>query len=189
MSDQDDTTATARAMVRQLVIEPLREMGLRRPAGVTVDGHKAELDQLVQRLAYLDGGELEALREAVLDLAGAGGRWPRLSTVLAQARSIRPAPPGFDPKVVRYMRSAAGRRASEGGYAGPLLTWLCRNPGVPSDYSLGKIREQADDETRRRVRLRERLAADCDIAPDDRRWLEGTARRDEQARALVEGRA
>ncbi|WP_157982297.1 hypothetical protein [Oceanicella sp. SM1341] len=186
----DPKTETGKAAVRRIVIDRLNAAGFQRPTGCAVEAHRAELERVVGRLAYLEPGELEVLAEALLEMGeGKGGdRWPREVRIANQARAIRQPPPGFSGKVVRFMRCEVGRQALAEGWAGPLLTYLQKRPGVPSgDYVVGQLREQARDQRRRVQVIEERAAAGMRLASDDEQYLRGWRRREQEARALVQG--
>ncbi|MDQ7011929.1 MAG: hypothetical protein Q9M29_08920, partial [Mariprofundaceae bacterium] len=54
---------TGRSAVRELLIDPLTNIGLVRPSGVTKAAHDQQLDRLRDRLAYMSRENLEVLRE------------------------------------------------------------------------------------------------------------------------------
>ncbi|QDL93266.1 hypothetical protein FDP22_16635 [Paroceanicella profunda] len=176
--------------MRELVIDRLIGSGFQRPAGTTVEAHRAELERIAAKLAYLDRADLATLAEGLMTMGEgkAGDRWPREVRVVKFARTISAPPPGFDRKVTSFMACAVGRRAQAEGWAGPLLSALVK-PGPPptSEYALAQLREQAAEERRRLVIIEERLAAGQALSEDDARFRGFWDRREKMAAQLVRG--
>lgn len=141
-----------RAAVETRVIDPLRAMGLRKQKRQSAADLEAMFERLRARLSYLSADALEALREAVLRLAGGARRnlWPDEATIYAVARQIEPPPVTHSPMVVSYMRSAAGRAAWDRDEfeAAALLCYLKRG-GVPREHSWRVITEDAAERRER----------------------------------------
>ncbi|WP_118135178.1 hypothetical protein [Oceanicella sp. SM1341] len=192
MTTESETTepVTGKAAVRELVIDRLNGAGFQRPTGTTVDGHRAELERIAAKLAYLDRADLATLAEGLMTMGEgkAGDRWPREVRVVKFAHTISAPPPGFDRKVTSFMACAVGRRAQAEGWAGPLLSALVK-PGPPptSDYALSQLREQAAEDRRRLQIIEERIAAGQVLSEDDARFRSFWDRREKTAAQLVRG--
>lgn len=178
-----------RARVRERLVAPLQEAGLGRRRGQSAEAQAAMFDRLEGLLAYMSPAGLETLREAVREIAvGAVARpvWPEEVVIQSQARAIEVPPPSDSPKVVSYMRSAAGHAAAEGGWLVELYVWLKRNPGVPNGYVIGQIRAEAEENARARGRLRAMAEEGRGIAPAEREWLDWWHRQAARARGLMD---
>lgn len=174
--------------VREALITPLREIGLRRPNRCTVDQHEAMLARLEARLAYMSTENLAALAE-VVERHGegkAGDIWPAELRIARWARDLQATPPSDSRLVTTYLRSAAGARAREGGYLVELYSYLKRHGAPPNSYGLETIRREADDNMRRRRRIIEAREAGAEPA-GEAAWLEAWTAAQARAMAIIEG--
>ncbi len=164
---------TGRSAVQELLIDPLTNIGLVRPSGVTKAAHDQQLDRLKDRLAYMSSENLEVLREVIeANPAGPqGDRWPAVITILKWAADIQ-APPEDEPRLVTsWLRSIEGRKALDGGYIVELRAWLRKHRRPTNAYTLSLVREKADENMRRRMRIEEAIAAGT-AREEDRAWLD-----------------
>lgn len=188
---QEDRDGTDRARVRRVLIDRVEGAGLVRARGVTAEAHRASMVKLAERLAYMSRENLETLAEVVIDNAGgrAGNEWPSEQLVRQWAQAMQPAPPKHHPIVTSWLASVKGPEAEAGGYLVELYRFLLRRPVPPGPYDLRLIGEQASENNRRCVLIRDRLARDCATA-EDRGWLAAYERDQRDARRVMEeGRA
>lgn len=179
--------------VDHLLIEPLRDAGLRKQRRMTAEGLEEMLGQLRRKLSYLSDASLEALREIVERHAGGAARnlWPDQVSILNWARALQEPPEGESRLVVNFMACEAARRFyEEAGIEGAiaLRKFLIRQHRAPCSYGWTLIRQQAEEWRRRRSILRERGGA---LSEADQTWLAGFEAAGTECRALMfpEGRA
>jgi hypothetical protein len=159
MNEQSDTP-TGRDAVRTLLIEPLRLAGLVRQRKFSAKEHDAQIQKMIERLAYMRPDNLATLCETVIDNA-VGDRathWPVYASVWKWARRIQTPPDNERHIMNSWLRSVEGPIAKQGGYLAELYLWLKKHGRPPSDYDIERIREEAKDRVRRRERggLRDR---------------------------------
>lgn len=189
--EQDEKTEssplTGRAKVRALLIEPLEADGLQRPRGKghDVESHKAFLDRLQDRLAYLDAETLVVLRHVVLRLAEGAlqNQWPSLATVLNNAHRL--ASPPDAPIVTSWLASVEGPRAEAGGFLVELHAFLARHGRPPQPRDMERIRDEARENSMRAARLQRRIADGVGLLGDDAGWLDWYERQQDICRAVV----
>lgn len=162
-----------KARVQQLLIEPLTARGMIRPRGVTVEAHDAMLANLRARLAYLTDDMVSALAEVVEGHAEGKHRnvWPSEISICNWARRLQPPPPSDSRLITSYLRSVAGHRALSEGYLVELYHYLKKHGQPPTgDYALSRIREEADEHRRDRIRIKSQVER-CMASPRDEAWL------------------
>ncbi|MEO0623655.1 MAG: hypothetical protein AAFU49_03990 [Pseudomonadota bacterium] len=99
--------------VREHLIAPLTEDGLRKARNTKADKHDAFLRRLERDLDWMTADGLAALRHSVLEKAEGERRnlWPSYATVWNIARVIEHPPDKRREMVLSWMRSNAGVRA------------------------------------------------------------------------------
>lgn len=164
------------AMARRLLIEPLS--GLPRPRRVAEAQHRENLDRLAKKLSYMTEGGLRGLVELCLGFAGTAGLKGRVTPtcpadglILAWGYALEAPPVQRSDYPASVLRSAMGRRCHDGGMGVELLRMARRYGPPPQSYSLIALRDEADENRRRRTALREALAAGSPLSPDQDRWL------------------
>ena len=187
MSEEaDKQEPTGRAAVRSYLIEPLKLLGLVRPAGVTLEVHAAQLEKLQDRLAYLGRNELEILCDAIEANAegDAGDRWPAIVTIIKWAADMKAPPDEEHRLVVSWLQSVEGPKALEGGYAVELRGWLRRNKRPPNAFVLNEIKQRAEDHQRQCIRFASER--DNGTATDEQKaWLEAYERAQRECADLI----
>lgn len=160
--------------VRVNLIEPLVSRGMVRKRGQKVEDHQKMLDSLEARLAYMATNRLAALAEVVERYAEGPKKniWPAEVSITNWARRLQ-EPPASESRLVRsYLQSGAGDAALSGGYLVELFVYLKRIGAPPNDYSLKGIREEADDNRRKRAQV-ERDREEGRASPRDLAWIQG----------------
>ncbi len=175
-----------RAKVREYLIQPLERAGLVRPPKMTAAEHEAMLDKLQDRLGYLPPELLSTLAEVLLRLAEGPllNRWPAFATIWNNAMRLMPPPDDEAHIMTSWLASIEGPVARSGGYLVELHEFLRRHGRPPGSYEMGKIREAAADNGRRRQRIEEWIAKGH-AKGEDRQWLDWYLRRLAQCEALV----
>ena len=161
-----------REKVRALLIDPLQEEGMRRPARETVAQHNKNLTKLAGWLSYMTPENLIEMRRVVRDNAE-GKRldaWPSIVSVRNLAHRMQRPP--LDEKHISYtwLASVEGPPARAGGYLVELYEWL-KVHGKPPHLGLPKIRDEAYDNRRKRELTEERIGRGTALE-EDRVWLE-----------------
>lgn len=185
-----NATAETRARVERVFLEPLENLGLKRPVKMKAAEYDQMKTNLRGRLAYLDEKDLGALFWAIAGRASGPlkNQWPSEVTVLNFARGIKQPPASVSEMVRSYMRSSAGQAARERGEHLALLCYL-RKYGVPQGYfSWGKIRENADEMARRRSRIDDAAGRREYVSREDAGFLQWLIAETELADALVDDR-
>lgn len=163
-----------KARVREVLIDPLVNAGMTRHGKMTVEQEAAMIERIVSRLAYMGEDALAALREVVEAHARGRSRdaWPSELFILNSARRIE-APPATVSRLVRSMlQSASGDAAEAGGYLVELFRYLRRHGRPPTEtYCHDLIRAQAEDNQRRRARIRRDRDRGA-VRSSDQIWLQ-----------------
>ncbi|WP_299647964.1 hypothetical protein [uncultured Jannaschia sp.] len=158
--------------VRTMLIEPLLQRGLARPASLTKAQFDDMVDSLCAKLAYMSAGNLAALEEVVA--ANPGGkdkdRLPIANRVLEWAAQIQPPGDDASPLIRAVFANELGRDALSGGWAPELLAELKLTRRWPGSFVVVKLKERADDAVRQMTRLDERLAAGDDLTVTEAEW-------------------
>jgi hypothetical protein len=182
--DQDETegpgaaTESGTARARRLLIEPLS--GLARPRRVSAEQHAENLARLARKLSYMDEAALRGLAELCLAHAGQVARskgavapvCPEPGMIQSWAFALQAPPIGQSDYPASVMRSAMGRRAHDQGFGVELLRMARRYGPPPQAYTLTRLRDEADENRRRRAALRAEIEAGNRLAPEQARWLE-----------------
>lgn len=156
-----------KARVRLKLIEPLERLGLCRPSHQKAAEYADFLADIEARLAYMSGDGLAALADQIERMA-AGDKWPKPVFIFKWARRIE-EPPASDSRLVRSYLKSQGRRAISEGCLVRLYLAL-KQGGVPNDFIWRRIREQSQDDARRRVLIAERRARGAEDSADQG-WL------------------
>lgn len=165
-----EAVLTGKARVRAVLIEPLEQGGMKRPRGVTAQGHDAFLNKVATELRHMSEGALKGLREYLITVAGEKSVWPGLNFVLAKAWALEPKPPRNSDYAKSIVRSAMGRAAKAGGYL-PELFSEARRLGPPSTkLQVAKLEQLAED-NRHQERVIEQRRARGIHRPEDNEWL------------------
>jgi hypothetical protein len=163
-----------KARVMRVLITPLVDAGMTRHGRMTVEQEQAMIERLVARLAYMSEGSLEALAEVVGSHARGRSRnaWPAELSICNWARRIE-EPPATVSRLVRSMlQSASGDAAEAGGYLVELFRYLRKHGRPPTEtYCYDLIRSQAEDNQRRRARIRADLERGA-VRSSDQVWLQ-----------------
>lgn len=201
MEDQNQTEApgegggegraeSGTARVRRILIQPLA--GLARPKGVAAALHADSLDRLAGKLSYMDEAPLRGLAELCLGFAGKAGQAARVvpacpneGLILAWAYALQAPPIGQSDYPASVMRSLMGRRAHDGGFGVELLRMARRYGPPPQSYVLTRLRDEADENRRRRAALRAEIEAGNRLSPDQQRWLDDWHRDAELVERLI----
>ena len=160
--------------VRLNLIDPLVERGMARKRGWTAADHQAMLESLAARLAYMDDDRLLALAEVVERYAEGPKKniWPAEISITNWARRLQ-VPPASESRLVRsYLQSGAGAAAQSGGYLVELFNHLKKFGAPPNDYSLKCIREEAEENQRRRALIKRDREMDR-ASPRNLAWMQG----------------
>lgn len=115
-----------KAQALELVVEPLKRDGMRKPHRMRTPDYEAFLDQVAGRLAHLTPEGCATARGLIFEVA-AGSRktvWPELLEIAGIGHAVEPRPLGLNDGARRFLRSAAGRAAWDAGE--PRAVALCR---------------------------------------------------------------
>ncbi len=162
-----------KARVRRVLIDPLIGRGMSR-GRMTLAEEAEFLSRLEARLAYMAEDKLAALAETVAAYAGgkAKDRWPAEVSICNWARALQVPPAGASRLVRSMLQSAAGETAEAGGYLAELMLYLKKFGAPPNDFGYAQIRQRADDNRSRVVRIR-REQANGGASPADLEWMRG----------------
>ncbi|MEY8117633.1 hypothetical protein AB9F26_05100 [Falsihalocynthiibacter sp. BN13B15] len=173
--------------VRDLLIAPLVELGMKRKRGDTVEAHDKMLDNLAAILAYMDAPNLKGLKSVMIGLAGGKARdqWPSQISFLNNAKRFQ-EPEASDSEMVHSLiGSKAGQRAYEGGYLVEFYSDLKAGKHVLGSYAERNLRERGAANKRRLDRIRAQQDRDTAL-PSDLNWMAGYAGYERRALAVLE---
>lgn len=186
------------AEVKAQVIQPLLDLGMRKPRNRSAEAHAAWLEAVALDLVWV-GREWHAplveviRRNAEAGRARADGKaprdlWPSRAAILNWAEDLTGRPRLFR-LTVSYMQSQAGREAWARGpeHASRLVSYLERHGRPPSDGAEAMIFEEAEGLAARLSATRARVAAGRPL-PGEAERLAAWERRVAWLRELVEGR-
>lgn len=164
--------AEGEARVRDLLITPLQNRGLAKPAGLTRQAFEDMQHSLCAKLAYMSDLSLQALEETAA--ASPGGRdrdrFPIANTILAMAGQIQPPGDDASPLIRKVFAEALGRDAIRDGWAPELLTELRRTRRWPGAFVVHEIKARANDAARQLVRFDEALARGDTLTASEVEW-------------------
>ena len=164
--------AEGEARVRDLLITPLENRGLAKPAGLTRQAFEDMKHSLCAKLAYMSDLSLQALEETAA--ASPGGkdrdRFPIANTILAMAGQIQPPGDDASPLIRKVFAEALGRDAIRDGWAPELLAELRRTRRWPGAFVVHEIKARADDAARQLVRFDEALARGDTLTASEVEW-------------------
>ena len=192
MSDHDDDEAGKQA-VRDLLIQPLTDAGLKRQRGLSDRAQKEALALLVRDLDHMSSENLRTLCDAVLrqaTLPGPGlGHWPAAVMIIAWGHGLQVRPFRLHRLVTSWLASIEGPQAEAGGWLVQLFRFLRQHKRPPTKFDLAEIREQAREDNRYLSVVVDWVA--CGTATQDKRqWYEAYLRDQQMARDFVDqGRA
>lgn len=192
MSDHDDDEAGKQA-VRDLLIQPLTDAGLKRPRGLSERAQKEALAMLVRDLDHMNAENVRTLCDSVLrqaTLPGPGqGFWPAAVMIIAWGHGLQVRPFRLHRLVTSWLASVEGPMAEAGGYLVQLLRFLRQHKRPPTKFDLAKVKEQAGEDNRH-MGVVEDWVARGTAAQSERDWYEAYLRDQQMARDFVDqGRA
>jgi len=170
-----DSAAQAEGEVRvkTLLITPLENRGLAKPAGLTKQAFEDMKHSLCAKLAYMTDLSLQALEETAA--ASPGGkdrdRFPIANTILAMAGQIQPPGDDASPLIRKVFAEALGRDAIAQGWAPELLSELRKTRRWPGAFVVGEIKKRADEAMRQLVRFDEAQARGGTLSASEVEWL------------------
>lgn len=181
----EEEGGTARA--RRVLITPLQ--ALARPKRASAAGHEALLSGLAHKLRYMSEMHLAGLAELALTHAGRVAKGgvpvcPEPGLILAWAYGVQAPPPELSDYARSLLHSEAGEVARDQGHMVELYRTAKRMGPPPTKYVLAQMKVRAEDDRRRRDRIRENVEAGR-ASPDDMHWLEDYHRDLIEAEALV----
>lgn len=183
---ESEALEAGKQRVRELLINPLVEIGLQKSRKMTQKDHEAGLVKLGNVLAYMDGENLSALKVLVLDSADGQWKehWPPFVGILEMAKTLQKPPASDSEMVLSFMRSAAGPRALEAGYHVELYRSL-KNGQPPRSESAYNVLSRRADVLRLDVgRARERLEREAG-SEDDHAFVKWFEKIDAHVRGLI----
>ncbi len=192
MSDHDDDEAGKQA-VRDLLIQPLTDAGLKRPRALSERAQKEALALLVRDLDHMNPENLRTLCDSVLRQATlpgpAQGHWPAAVMIIAWGHGLQVRPFRLHRLVTSWLASVEGPMAEAGGYLVQLLRFLREHKRPPTKYDLAKIKERAGEDNRH-LSVVEDWVARATCTQFERDWYEAYLRDQQMARDFVDqGRA
>ena len=161
------TRTDAEARVDALLLEPLA--GLKAQRGVTAEKHERMLVRLRGWLAYMSDENLRGMHDLIVRHA-VKGVWPAEGLIKHWATALQLPPPRECDYARSLIRSAMGRQARAEGWAVELYQ-IAKKLGLPpTKYFISGLKDEAEDNRRRRQRVSENIAAGLASA-EDRHWL------------------
>lgn len=179
-----------KARVLEHLIDPLNAIGMVRKKGMTLETHKSVLDSIAARLAYMETNFLQALAE-VVEAHAVGpdkDQWPSVTNITGWARSLQ-QPPASESRLVRsFLQSAPGRRAVDGGYIVELRKFLKKHGCPPSDFNMTHIRNEADENSRQRMRIKENINVGR-ATDQERQWLDAWQKAEDTCMVIISAKS
>lgn len=164
--------AAGERRVREMLIRPLIERGLMKPAGMTNAAFEVMQNGLCQRLAYMSDLNLAALEEQAAGMAGGRerDRFPIGQKILEAAAVIQPPEADASPLIRAVFAHDVGRTALAGGYAPELLKHLRVHRTWPKHYAIRTIEQEASGNISTLRRLDRQIADGGDLTPSEAGW-------------------
>lgn len=187
MTMTDHVEPTGRALVKAVLIEPLVQDGMKRPKGTNADDYEKWLGKLAERLAYLPRDQLVGMRDLIVRHAvvgKTGATWPDFVMIQKWAYAIQPPPPREHTYAMSLIQSAMGRQALDEGWVVELFHCALKFGPPPGRYVISQLRSEAEDNRRRRERVREWNAVNR-ANPADAAWLDAWHRDHQLCTALI----
>ena len=159
--------------VRELLFQPLLDLGLGKPPTVST---KAQFDKMIEevsaRLAYMNDDALLGLREEIEANPGGktGDRIPNGALILKMAAVHQPPSESASPLMRSVFAAEVGKAAVREGWAPELLENLRRNRKWPTPFVVRQIKEMADDKVRRLIKIEEAMANGYEPSEVDRKY-------------------
>ena len=187
-STKSDQPETKRDRSRRLFIQPMLDLGWRKPGNVKADKHAEMLVSLADHLAYLSDESFARLRE-VMRTKGAGNlrdMWPPLARILSYAELVEPRDLTQLPAMLRWFRSSAGQRAEAENRLVEEYGFWCRNKRPPlHDGEFRQICEKAEANQSRASLITDRIRRGVSVPGADHDWMRRYQDRLYQLRELV----
>lgn len=184
--------AEGEARVKAMLVEPLLNSGLGKPGHLTKERFEAMLEEVCQKLAYMDAVSLAALAEEAPALAGgkARDRFPLATVLLPRGAEIKAPPDDGSPLMRAVFAHGLGQDALAQGWAPELLRWLRKNRRWPNAYVLTQLRQDAESAIRQLREFEGRLAREGELEVNAARWRDDRRALIARCEALAElGRA
>ena len=165
--------ATGEKRVMDVLITPLEEMGLGKPATILKPDWPRSKTVLFQKLAYMTEVGLVELREWVETHAGGKqrDRFPIPMHITKEGWRIEEPNVGPSPFILSIFRNALGQGALKAGWAPELLEQVKAKRGEwPGPWTVTKTKESADGAMRRLEDIELRLSHDDEISKEDAMW-------------------
>ena len=157
----------AEVRVEALLLEPLA--GLKAQRGVTAEKHEKMLTRLRGWLSYLSDENLRGMHDLIVRHA-VKGLWPGEGLIKHWATTLQLPPPQECDYARSLIRSAMGRQATAEGWAVELYQIAKKLGPPPGKYFISGLKDEAEDNRRRRQRISERIGYG-DASAEDRHWL------------------
>lgn len=162
----DNAQITAgRNRVRDHLLKPIDECGMKRQRGQSVDEHKSMRARIVDRLFYMSGENLATLARLLMDQSSKG-QWPDEILVLGLAKRLQPPPMDQHPIVFSWLASVEGPAAVAGGFEVHLYRFLNEAKVPPNARQLARIREDAAQWDVEMQRIRQEISEGTVIGSD-----------------------
>lgn len=174
---QSDEQKTTIPRIRELVFEPLEELGLTRPKDMKVDQWDKAQKSICKNLAYMDQEAMLRLKLFIkANLEGPNkNRWPSPAAIYKWAGDIQPDTREELDLVVSWLQSKEGPIAIDGGYIVELRNDLRKFRRPPDEYGLRAIKSRSEQNRYKIGLINERKAVDK-ASDDELRWLDGYMR-------------
>ena len=132
--------AAGEVRVKTLLITPLENRGLAKPAGLTRQAFEDMKHSLCAKLAYMSDLSLQALEETAAACPGGKDRdrFPIANQILRDAADIQPPGNDASPLIRKVFAEALGRDAIRDGWAPELLDHLRKIRRWPRGFEIGR---------------------------------------------------
>ncbi len=180
------TQAEGARRVDRVLFEPLCNLGLGAPGGMTKAGFTTMRADVCARLAYMDALHLEALAEQIAaNPAGRGrNRFPEGPELLRLAARIQPPAESVSPLMRAVFRGEIGAEALAEGWAPELLEDLRKYRVWPTVWKIKQLREAGELQLRRRGMLAAMEQRGQAISAEDVAWIKARRAIDERCRQI-----
>lgn len=179
---------TKRDRVRRLFIEPMNDLGWRKPARRSDEDHAADLNRICDELHYLADDQFAVLREALRAKGDGSTRdhWPRPARIVAFAELVEPRPLDALPAVRRWFACAAGEAAEAAGRLVEEYDYWTRFKVPPRTPEARRMVEERAQKNARRLELYlDRCKRGLASPQGEAEWAHGYQERKAQVRRLL----